>query len=143
MLLQAAPIAERPGLPPGFEDKVRERLREASPALAEQEWDLRLKATLQFLHCFMEPDAPRLAPCVAVDAVWHKMIMHTADYRRFCESLGVPFIEHEPLAPGAVDAPPVARTVAFMQERGIWSDETAALWADAASPGCCGGHVAR
>ncbi len=40
--------------------------------------------------------AVKISPSAVVDNVWHLHILHTAEYRRFCESLGVVF-DHCPL----------------------------------------------
>lgn len=38
-------------------------------------------------------------PMVAsVDKLWHTFLLFTRDYQRFCNSLGVPFLHHEPFA---------------------------------------------
>jgi hypothetical protein len=67
------------------------------------------------------------------------MIMFTADYRQLCRSLGVAFIDHEPIAQGALEAPSVEETVTFMRKCGVRPDP--ALWEAQGPARCCSGHV--
>ncbi len=32
----------------------------------------------------------------ALDPLWHTFLLFTKDYQRFCQTLGVPFIHHQP-----------------------------------------------
>lgn len=128
-----------PELSPDFAGKLDTRLRTALPECSIAERQRRVAAALDFLQCCTRPGAPSLAPSPAIDAVWHEMIMFTADYRELCHSMGVAFIDHEPLDGTEPDAPTVSATVSFMKECGL--KPSADLWSTTEAPKCCSGHV--
>lgn len=127
-----------PELPSGFAEKLEARLGTTLPDCGPAERQRRIAAALEFLSCCARPGAPALAPSPAVDAVWHEMIMFTAEYRELCHKMGVAFIDHEPLGAEA-DGPTVSATVSFMRECGF--QPSADLWNTTEPANCCSGHV--
>jgi hypothetical protein len=132
---------DRPRLSSQYAAKLDRRLEELLPDCGRDERRRRIEGALDFLYCCSRPGAPSLAPTPKIDAVWHEMIMFTADYRALCRSLGVAFVDHEPLEPGAEDAPSVAQTVAFMRKCGISLAGSADLWSEDEAAKCCSGHI--
>ena len=54
------------------------------------------KATKQFLYVAMTVDIP-CTPSKEIDVMWHEFILHTRDYRAFCEKYNRgQFIDHTP-----------------------------------------------
>lgn len=139
MPMALAPKNPPPHLSPVFAEKLEPRLREVLPDCTSSERQRRVAAALDFLSCCARPEAPSLAPSPKIDAIWHEMIMFTADYRKLCHDMGVAFIDHEPIQGDIVDAPTVGQTVTFMRECGIEPDPD--LWNVNEPAKCCSGHV--
>lgn len=129
-------------LPESYRRRLDQRLREERPDWDTAERLRRIEATVEFLRCCALPDAPRLSPSPLLDPIWHEMLMFTAEYREFCRSLGVDFIDHEPLLDDSAERPAVAETVAFMRSHGVSFEDTADLWLRKdLEPKCCSSHV--
>jgi hypothetical protein len=83
-----------------------------------------------------------LSPSRAVDPGWHTFILHTRDYREFCQRTAGRFIHHVPTTDPPAGAGELAqalrRTVAAMRRAGYAVDDV--LWFSAADcTGCHGG----
>lgn len=134
-------IAAINSLPADFEHKLTNRLAMVHPGTSRGELRRHVEATVEFLSWCTIADAPPLAPCPAVDVVWHEMIMFTADYRALCRQIGAGFIDHEPIEHPDPKGPSALRTLAFARRHGRVPRHPD-LWAYSGAAKCCGGHVA-
>lgn len=97
---------------------------------------------LAFLGTCVVHQGEPLSPSRAVDPGWHTFILHTRDYREFCQRMAGRFIDHVPTAdmPAESGEPALVlrRTVAAMRRAGYLVDDV--LWFSAADcTGCHGG----
>jgi hypothetical protein len=91
----ATAITGRALLGPALFDKLTQRVTNdhgLDPAYAARIVD----QTGAFLKaCADNPDTA-LTPSMAVDLGWHALVLHTADYATFCQTIAGRFIHHEP-----------------------------------------------
>lgn len=106
-----------------------------SPAVATRIVD----QALVFLAACAKNPAARLGPSRLVDIGWHTFVLHTRDYRQFCDRVAGRFIDHVPTeeedetADGPEAAATLRRTVRAIREAGFTVDTL--LWPSAADSG--------
>lgn len=80
-----------------FPSSVRQRFAFAHPDLAPENMRKVEDATRQWFRLAARHPKTKFAmPSVAVDAMWHEMVLHTREYQEFCEQALGRFLHHEP-----------------------------------------------
>lgn len=75
--------------------RLIEEVRAQWPDLGEDLGERGVEQMVAFLATSART-AERLTPSLRVDAFWHRFLLHTVPYARFCGALGVKFIHHVP-----------------------------------------------
>ena len=77
-----------------IDDLVEQMVEEMS--LTHPQAELLFEDTKKFLLiAFLNPDK-RCGPSPAIDACWHRFILHTREYMRFCDQMFGTYIHHRP-----------------------------------------------
>lgn len=124
-------------IPAALFDRLSNRIRTDHPELPDGMPERILDQALAFLGAAAVATEP-IGPSDLVDIGWHTFILHTHEYRAFCDRVAGRFVHHEPddEVPGTEVNIPKARlstTVTAIRAAGYEID--AALWD--AKPGDC------
>ncbi|MEU7030515.1 hypothetical protein AB0A60_27980 [Streptomyces sp. NPDC046275] len=87
--------------------RLIEEVRAEWPGLGEDLGERGIGQMVAFLATSARTAEP-LTPSLRVDAFWHRFLLHTVPYVRFCAALGVKFIHHVP-EPAAKAGPAAGR----------------------------------
>jgi len=80
-----------------FPSSVRQRFAFEYPDLTPDQFHKVEDATRQWFRlAARHPRAKLSMPSVAVDALWHEMVLHTRDYQEFCDQALGRFLHHVP-----------------------------------------------
>ncbi|HET6530030.1 MAG TPA: hypothetical protein VFH03_05370 [Actinoplanes sp.] len=80
-----------------FPASVRQRFTFEHPDLTPDQVRTVEDGTRQWFRLAARHPRVKLSmPSVAVDALWHEMVLHTRDYQEFCDQVLGRFLHHEP-----------------------------------------------
>ncbi len=99
-----------------------------------------LEDTLSFLDALARNLGLKLSPSEAVDAAWHRFILNTEEYQRYCEKHAGRFLHHRPTTPGHRSSTTPQQTFEVLVTLGYEVDER--VWTQTGSRcdgGCDGG----
>jgi hypothetical protein len=104
------------------------------PALAVRVMD----QALAFLGTCAVSHTEPLSPSRMVDPGWHAFVLHTRDYREFCERIASRFIDHVPTNDTSIGTGGLLRTVNAMRAAGYVVDSD--LWLASGQAKCSQCH---
>jgi len=88
-----------------FPSSVRQRFAFVHEGISPQDTRKVEDATRQWFRlAARHPKAKLSMPSVAVDAMWHEMVLHTREYQEFCDQAIGHFLHHQPESAMSVEA---------------------------------------